>query len=127
MKIRTLALALAVMAAPVLGACNDDDDEPSNAVQATDPTNGRTISTLEIGGANRTTLERGRTTQLTATLRYADGTSRDITSEGALWNSSDTSNATVSASGLVTGVDEGSTEITLRYNGLEVKETITIM
>lgn len=49
----------------------------------------------------------GATTQLTATVAPADATTKALT-----WSSSDTSVATVNASGLVTGVNAGSATIT---------------
>lgn len=125
MKFGTLALAFALATAPALVACSSDD-EPDNAAEATDPTNGKIISELVIEGADRTTLTAGGTTQLSAILRYSDGTTRDITNSGAVWNSSDAGNATVSQSGLVTAVDEGTVEISVTYNGLTQKDSIII-
>lgn len=120
-----LAVSLALAAAPALIACSDSE-EPDNAAQAKDPSNGKTISRLTLTGDDRTTLKEGETTQLKATLEYSDGTTRDITSDGAQWNTSDPSNATVSQSGLVTGVDEGGVEISVSYNGITQKDSIAI-
>ena len=127
MKIHTLTLSAAMLAlgASTLLACSDDAEEPSTAVQATDPENGKTIAELALTGPDRTTLEEGATTQLTATLRYADGTTRDVTSE-AQWNTSDPSNATVSQTGLVTAIDEGPVDISVTYNGITQTDTILI-
>lgn len=121
-----LAVSLALAAAPALVACSDSE-EPDNAAQASDPANGKTISRLTLTGDDRTTLKEGETTQLKATLEYSDGTSRDITSaSGVTWNTSDPSNATVSQTGLVTGVDEGGVEISVSYNGITQKDSIAI-
>lgn len=121
-----LAVSLALAAAPALVACSDSE-EPDNAAQAKDPENGKTISRLTLTGDDRTTLKEGSTTQLKATLEYSDGTTRDITSAaGVTWNTSDPSNATVSQTGLVTGIDEGGVEISVSYNGITQKDSIAI-
>lgn len=120
-----LAVSLALAAAPALVACSDSE-EPDNATQANDPANGKTISRLTLTGDDRTTLKEGDTTQLKATLEYSDGTTRDITSSGAQWNTSDPSNATVSQTGLVTAIDEGGVEISVSYNGITQKDSIAI-
>ena len=49
------------------------------------------------------------TIQLTATGRFVDGSSRDVTSS-ATWISSDPTLATVSSTGLVTAVGNGASE-----------------
>ena len=127
MKFGMIALAAVLSTAPALVACSSSDDKPSNSAEAKDPTNGKIISELVISGDDRTTLSSGKTTKLTATLRYSDGTSRDVSSgAGAVWNSTDTSNATVGQDGLVTAVDEGSTEISVTYNGLVKRDTILV-
>lgn len=126
MRIRTyLSLLVCALAVSSVAACSDDAESPSNATEATDPATGKTISELALTGPDRTTLPEGDTTQLVATLRYADGTTRDVTSE-AQWNTSDSSNATVSPSGLVTAIDEGTVEISVTYNGITQKDTIVI-
>jgi len=125
MNMRSILSAIAFsFAAATVVACGDDAESPDNVAQATDPTNGKTISELALSGDDRTTLEEGQTTQLTATLRYADGTTRDVTNE-AQWNTSDPSNATV-ARGLVTAIDEGPVEISVTYNGITQRDSIVI-
>ena len=54
----------------------------------------------------------GSTLQLTATGTYSDGSTSDITSSITTWHSSSTSIATVSASGVMTGVSAGNTAVT---------------
>jgi len=53
----------------------------------------------------------GASSQLIATAQLSDGTTQDVTST-ATWASSDTGVATVSTTGLVTGVGAGATAIT---------------
>jgi uncharacterized protein YjdB len=53
----------------------------------------------------------GQNKQLSATGFYANGTSQDVTNQ-VTWNSQNTGSATVSSSGLVSGVSAGSATIT---------------
>lgn len=57
------------------------------------------------------------TQQCTATLTFNDGTEEDVTNS-ASWESSATSVATVSNTGLVTSVGEGTATITATHSGL---------
>ena len=57
------------------------------------------------------------TIQLTATARFVDGTSRDVTAS-ATWNTSDPSLAAVSAAGLVTAVGNGQVDVRATYQGV---------
>jgi len=71
------------------------------------------------------TLAVHTTQQLTATGAYADGSSRDLTSN-VTWSSSSTAAATVDVNGLVTGVAAGTTSITATLNGITQSMTLTI-
>lgn len=64
------------------------------------------------------------TQQLTVTATYASGP-RDVTSE-ADYTSSDPSVATVSSSGLVTAVGEGSATVTVEFGGLTDTCSVTV-
>ncbi|MDD4985334.1 MAG: Ig-like domain-containing protein [Dehalococcoidales bacterium] len=75
-----------------------------------------TLSSIELAPQSLEELTVGATQQLTATGTYSDDSTKDITTE-ANWTSSDTAVATVSASGLVTAVAEGSAEITASLSG----------
>jgi len=126
-KPNAIALAVFLGVVPLVAAGCDDDGEPANATQATD-INGRTISELTIAGNDTTTLKVGTTTQLQATLRYADGTTRDISQDpGIVWNTDSPGVATVSAGGLVTGVKIGLVSITASYRGIVATERIGVI
>ncbi|PYU05216.1 MAG: hypothetical protein DMG34_08865 [Acidobacteria bacterium] len=71
------------------------------------------------------TLAVHTTQQLTATGAYADGSSRDLTSN-VTWSSSSAAAATVDVNGLVTGVAAGTTSITAALNGITQSMTLTI-
>ena len=72
-------------------------------------------------------LPSGETQQLTATGRYSDGSTQDIT-DAVTWASVDTSIAGVSATGLVTGADVGSTTVSATDNstGISGNTTVTV-
>ena len=66
-------------------------------------------------------LEIGKTLQLNATVSPSTATRKDIT-----WSSSQSSVASVSSSGLVTAVSEGTTKITATADGKKGECTVTV-
>lgn len=97
------------LSAVVTAGCSDDN---------VDSNNNKTISDLDIG--SDLSMDKGTTKQVTATLKYADGTTLDVTRNSDLkWNIGNTDVATISASGLVTGVAVGATTIKATYQGKE--------
>lgn len=114
----TFAFAVALSSPLMMTGCKDDD--------SVDSVNGKAISDIDIGGD--ITLDKGATQQMTATVEYADGTSKDVTSDSSLvWNIGDTGVATISSSGLVTGVSIGATKIKATYQGKESSEQALIV
>lgn len=75
------------------------------------------LTSISIAPAGPTTIDVNQTQQYTATGTYADGTPATITNE-VTWASTNTSVATISATGLATGVAEGSTMITASLDGI---------
>ena len=67
------------------------------------------------------TLEEGKTATLTATVQPSDATDKTVT-----WGSSNSAVATVSSSGVVTAVKEGSATITAAAGGKQAKCTVTV-
>lgn len=66
------------------------------------------------------------TQQFTATVTYADSTTRVVTSE-CTWTSSDLTNATIgSATGLATTVSTGPSTITADFNGVTDTTVLTV-
>jgi hypothetical protein len=105
-----LSCGLVAGGASVIVACDSDDTVDSNT--------GKAISDLDIGGD--LTLDKGKTQQMRATVKYADGTSTDVTTNGDLvWNIGNTDVATISEGGTVTGVEIGATQIKATYQGKE--------
>ena len=76
---------------------------------------------------SETSMEEGTQQQFTAVARYSDGTSRDITADpDTVWSSSDVDVATVSETGLVQAIDEGTVEIAVSWQGNEEAEDFIV-
>jgi len=71
------------------------------------------------------TLTAGATQQLAVTGTYSNGTTQNVTSSVA-WSSSNTADATVSASGLVTAVANGTSTITATFGSLSATSAATV-
>jgi len=69
-------------------------------------------------------IQQGQTVQLTATLKDANGNT--LSGRTVAWSSSNTSVATVSSSGLVSGVTPGSATITATSEGKSGTSSITV-
>jgi hypothetical protein len=67
----------------------------------------------------------GQTSQLTATARMSDGTSQVVTNQ-AKWQSSNSAVATVSSTGLVSGVGYGTATITATFQGVSGTAVFTV-
>lgn len=69
----------------------------------------------------------GKTSQLKGVAQMSDGSAKDVTADTTGWTSSDTAVATVSSTGLVTGVASGSFTVTATYQGFTaVTPTLTV-
>jgi uncharacterized protein YjdB len=86
---------------------------------STSPT---TVSSIAVTG---TAPVVGATTQFTAIATMSNGTTQDVTSLST-WQSSNTSSATVSSSGVVTGVAEGTATVQATYLNVSGTDAITI-
>ncbi|NVB81389.1 MAG: hypothetical protein HOV81_23535 [Kofleriaceae bacterium] len=83
-----------------------------------------TLVMIEVTPANPT-LADGLTLQMTATGHYSDLTTEDLTAQ-VTWSSATTIAATVSATGLVTAVDPGSSVITATQGSISSSTTVTV-
>lgn len=81
------------------------------------------LETITVTPATAVVLQ-GSTLQLAASGRYSDNSNSDITNM-VTWTSSDTAVATVSATGLVTGIGAGTATITAALSGVTGTSTIT--
>ncbi|MDX7838878.1 Ig-like domain-containing protein [Aeromonas caviae] len=89
------------------------DGVTSNAVRVT--VTDAVLTTIQVTPPS-VSVGKGQTQQLTATATYSDNTTADVTGSVA-WLSDDTATATV-ISGLLTGVEEGTTEISASLDGV---------
>ena len=80
------------------------------------------IASIAVNVSNVTT---GHTTQATATATMIDGRKADVTAQAA-WTSGTQANATVSESGVVTGVKTGNSDITATLFGVSGKKQVTV-
>jgi uncharacterized protein YjlB len=76
-----------------------------------------TLTSIAVTPESPENLSVGSTQQFIAIGTYSDGSTTDITSQ-ATWSSSDTNVATISSSGLATGVAAGTTDITASLSGV---------
>lgn len=82
-----------------------------------------TLSSIAVGPT--VTIAAGKTVQLGATGTFSDGSTKSPLS-GVVWNSSDTTVATVTDAGLVTGVAPGTSTITAAVGSVSGTATITV-
>jgi uncharacterized protein YjdB len=81
-----------------------------------------TLSGIAVSGFAPTT---GGTSQFTAAAVYSDGSSVDVTSQ-ASWTSSSSAVATVSSTGVVTGVSRGAATVSATYHDLTGSATFNV-
>lgn len=87
---------------------------------------GRAVTDVEIS-PDKDGLTKGSKLQFNAMVKYADGTSKDVTRDAStVWNTSDADIATVTADGMVTAVDEGLVVISADYKGEKADEHFAV-
>jgi hypothetical protein len=110
-------LALIVVTLAVSWSCGSSSNSSTPAPSAA------TVSAVNVSGvASLSSI--GQTIQLTATATLSDGTTQNVTAK-ATWQSSNSGVATVSSSGLMTGVASGTVTITATYQGKAGTATTT--
>ena len=82
------------------------------------------LSTITVTGASPST-PMFKTNQFTATGKYSDNTTQDLTAT-ATWSSSNTAVATIAANGLATAVKDGTTTITATSGGISNSAVMTV-
>ncbi len=83
-----------------------------------------TLSTLTVGPTTPT-FQQGSTLQMAATGTFNDGTTQDLTNK-AFWSTSDSTIASITTTGLVTGASPGTATITAASGTVSGSTTITI-
>ena len=100
-------------------------DDNTTGGSATD--DGKVIAGIDVS-PEKATLSKGTTQQFRAIVRYADGTTADITdSKDVVWNTSEPTVATVTKNGVVTAAKEGIANITVEYKGEKGSESFVVM
>jgi hypothetical protein len=111
-----------VLVLMLAAACGGAPTAPSSPAAAAPATSAPSLSAVAITG---TAPMVGGTAQFSAAATLTDGTSQPVTTQAA-WSSSNPAIASVSLSGLVTGVGAGDADITAAYQGVSGKMRITI-
>jgi len=93
------------------------------AVGCSNSTSPTTVSSVTVTG---TAPAVGATSQFTATATMGDGTTQNVTSQAA-WTTSNASIATVSSTGVVTGVGAGSVSVAAVYQSVSGSDAIVLV
>jgi uncharacterized protein YjdB len=113
-----LVTAVAVGTAYVIATSEGKSD--TSAIEVSEPP----VASVAVEPPTAT-VEAGRTVQLSATMRDANGTV--LAGRVVTWTSSNDATATVSSSGMVTGVAQGSASITAISEGRSGTSVITVV
>ncbi len=106
----TIVMALIVV---LIGACSGNSGSTSPTAPTPPVAAPATIKSVDVTSA----YANGNMYQLVATVRYSDGTTRVVTT-AARWDSSNTSVAIVSQTGLVTIISTGNVDVRANYQGV---------
>jgi len=133
---REYPLVLAVVIALLCAGCNSDSPMPTARPVPVSPTAPSeppapapapvpTVTGVTISG-NLSFTRVGETSQLTATARLSDGTTKDVSSDPSTrWTSNDNAVFNVSTSGLVTIVEFGSAGVSVVYQNRATGQSVT--
>ena len=113
-KILVLGLLFGTIVAWSSGCTGDDDDDDDHVAP----------DSVEVTPANPTVAV-GSSQQMVATGYI--GSNAEIVTDDSTWTSSSAGVATVSATGLVTGVSAGTTTITATHDGVSGSTTATVV
>ena len=84
------------------------------------------LKSIAVTPASPPNLAVGSTQQFKATGTYSDGSTSDISSS-VIWNSDNTSVATIDSKGLATGVTAGTTNITASLSAVKSQEVVLMV
>ena len=116
-----MALAAGVGCSGTGGTGTEDHPTGGSATE-----DGKVIASIEVT-PEKATLSKGATQQFRAVVRYADGTTEDITnSKDVVWNTSEPTVATVTKNGVVTATKGGLAKITVEYKGEKASESFVV-
>jgi Bacterial Ig-like domain (group 2)/FG-GAP-like repeat len=84
----------------------------------------KTLTLLTLSPVN-VAIEKGATNQFTATGKFSDNTTQNLTSQ-VTWTTGDATKATITSSGLATGVAIGSTSVSASLANVSASTTISV-
>jgi len=109
-KIRALFVSVLIVVSTIFTACGGGASSSGSSAPSQ-----ATLQSIQVTGTS-SSLTVPASTQLTATGKYSDGSTKDLT-QTATWSSSDASIATV-VGGLVTGMAQGKTTIQASFGSV---------
>ena len=128
---RAFAMVLVSMSFMILTGCGGGDSGPTSPTPSTPtpptppaPPPTPVATSIAVTPASHTLSAIGATVQLSATVR--DQNNNPMSGQTVNWNSSNTAVATVSGSGLVTAVSNGTAQITARSGNASGTANITV-
>ena len=119
---KTTKLVLTLVCLTFLGSCGGGGNSGSSNQNPPPPA--ATLTSLAVNPVSDSLMP-GATKQFTATGHYSDGSSKDVTSS-VQWSSSDSSIASVSASGMATAVAFGVVTVTAQSGSLQATATLNV-
>ena len=123
---QSLFAASLILGLPAGLGCSGTTPSGSTSTGGSATEDGKVIAEIEIT-PNKDILSRGSSQQFRAVVRFADGTTEDITeSKDAVWNTSEPTVATVTPRGMVSAAKAGVVEITVEYKGEKGEENFIV-
>src|SRR6184192_2314009 len=126
LAVKTVSLFLIVCTISLLSSCGGGGSSSTTSGSGPNvpppPTASLTLLQVTPGNAS---VAASSTQQFSATGKYSDGSSKDLTSS-VLWSSSDTSVASVNNGGLATGVVVGVVTVTAQFGAMQGSATLNI-
>src|SRR5882724_1251734 len=127
---RLVLVGSAMVCATILGACGGSSSPQVTSVTVTPVSGNIYVSAAPAGGVRGAATRRPEVSlpavtaschplQYTATAMFSNKTTKDVSNDsGTTWASSSTSVASISATGLATGVGPGTTNISASFQGV---------
>src|SRR5207247_5566729 len=126
LAVKTVSLFLIVCTISLLSSCGGggSSSPTSGSGPNVPPPPTASLTLLQVTPGNAS-VAASSTQQFSATGKYSDGSSKDLTSS-VLWSSSDTSVASVNNGGLATGVVVGVVTVTAQFGAMQGSATLNI-
>src|SRR5438477_660467 len=125
LAVKTVSLILSVCTISLLSSCGGgSSSSTSGGGPSVPPPLTASLTLLQVAPGNASVAATA-TQQFTATGKYSDGTSKDLTSL-ALWSSSDSSVASVNNAGLAAGVVVGVVTLTAQFGAMQGTATLNV-